>query len=143
MQIPQERVHSNTVEQIVTGQNPRIRKEIGELSQLVLQDRISGRNGEQFVDAPVQRIQEQIVEVMTVMPHTQAKDPAVQVAQKTVKIPQTAMTQTMDGILNASAQDMSTGRSDEIGTTNQEGRLCHTEADCMVQNAESYRDKPR
>merc|ERR1712012_1270913 len=44
-----------------------------------------------------------------------------------------------DGILNVSAQDKSTGKSNQITITNEKGRLSQSEIDRMVQEAEKYR----
>merc|ERR1711908_235392 len=43
------------------------------------------------------------------------------------------------GILNVSAQDKSTGKSNQITITNEKGRLSQSEIDRMVQEAEKYR----
>merc|ERR1712178_82329 len=43
------------------------------------------------------------------------------------------------GILNVSAQDKSTGKSNQITITNEKGRLSQAEIDRMVQEAEKYR----
>ena len=93
--IPQERVQSNTVEQIV----PLIREEIGQMTQLILQGRISD------CIVAVRKIPEQTVDVVNVVPqecvqqHTrqqildvpvalQWQVPMVQKVQKTVEVPQ-------------------------------------------------------
>merc|ERR1712176_1380661 len=44
-----------------------------------------------------------------------------------------------NGILNVSAQDKSTGKSNQITITNEKGRLSQAEIDRMVQEAEKYR----
>merc|ERR1712039_84670 len=44
----------------------------------------------------------------------------------------------MGGILNVSAQDKSTGKSNQITITNEKGRLSQAEIDRMVQEAEKY-----
>merc|ERR1712182_67754 len=44
-----------------------------------------------------------------------------------------------NGILNVSAQDKSTGKSNQITITNEKGRLSQSEIDRMVQEAEKYR----
>merc|ERR1712065_127699 len=46
-----------------------------------------------------------------------------------------------NGILNVSAQDKSTGKSNQITITNEKGRLSQSEIDRMVQEAEKYRDE--
>ena len=46
-----------------------------------------------------------------------------------------------NGILNVSAQDKSTGKSNQITITNEKGRLSQAEIDRMVQEAEKYRAK--
>ena len=61
---PQERVQSNTVEQIVAVTIPPIREGTGQLIHLVPQDRISDRNGEQTIDIPIPQIQEKLVEII-------------------------------------------------------------------------------
>merc|ERR1711862_707470 len=43
-----------------------------------------------------------------------------------------------NGILNVSAQDKSTGKSNQITITNEKGRLSQAEIDRMVQEAEKY-----
>merc|ERR1712032_270211 len=43
-----------------------------------------------------------------------------------------------NGILNVSAQDTSTGKSNQITITNEKGRLSQAEIDRMVQEAEKY-----
>merc|ERR1712083_379506 len=45
----------------------------------------------------------------------------------------------MGGILNVSAQDKSTGKSNQITITNEKGRLSQAEIDRMVNEAEKYR----
>merc|ERR1711890_22151 len=45
------------------------------------------------------------------------------------------------GILNVSAQDKSTGKSNQITITNEKGRLSQAEIDRMVQEAEKYREE--
>merc|ERR1711977_432764 len=56
-------------------------------------------------------------------------------------VPQIEVTFDIDanGILNVSAQDKSTGKSDKITITNEKGRLSKSEIDRMVQEAEKYR----
>jgi len=44
-----------------------------------------------------------------------------------------------NGILNVSAQDKSTGKTNKITITNEKGRLSQAEIDRMVEEAESYR----
>merc|ERR1711934_553008 len=44
-----------------------------------------------------------------------------------------------NGILNVSAQDKSTGKSNQITITNEKGRLSQAEIDRMVHEAEKYR----
>merc|ERR1712183_592328 len=44
-----------------------------------------------------------------------------------------------NGILNVSAQDKSTGKSNQITITNEKGRLSQAEIDRMVSEAEKYR----
>merc|ERR1712019_77082 len=46
-----------------------------------------------------------------------------------------------NGILNVSAQDKSTGKSNQITITNEKGRLSQAEIDRMVQEAEKYRSE--
>merc|ERR1711982_325058 len=56
-------------------------------------------------------------------------------------VPQVEVTFDIDanGILNVSAQDKSTGKSNQITITNEKGRLSQSELDRMVQEAEKYR----
>merc|ERR1712005_79720 len=56
-------------------------------------------------------------------------------------VPQIEVTFDIDanGILNVSAQDKSTGKSNQIIITNEKGRLSQAEIDRMVQEAEKYR----
>merc|ERR1712170_229947 len=56
-------------------------------------------------------------------------------------VPQVEVTFDIDanGILNVSAQDKSTGKSNQITITNEKGRLSQSEIDRMVQEAEKYR----
>merc|ERR1712139_140205 len=56
-------------------------------------------------------------------------------------VPQTEVIFDIDanGILNVSAQDKSTGKSNQITITNEKGRLSQAEIDRMVQEAEKYR----
>jgi len=58
-------------------------------------------------------------------------------------VPQIEVTFDIDanGILNVSAQDKSTGKSNQITITNEKGRLSQAEIDRMVQEAEKYRDE--
>merc|ERR1712136_305244 len=58
-------------------------------------------------------------------------------------VPQVEVTFDIDanGILNVSAQDKSTGKSNQITITNEKGRLSQSEIDRMVQEAEKYRDE--
>jgi len=58
-------------------------------------------------------------------------------------VPQVEVTFDIDanGILNVSAQDKSTGKSNQITITNEKGRLSQAEIDRMVQEAEKYRDE--
>merc|ERR1712032_948583 len=55
-------------------------------------------------------------------------------------VPQIEVTFDIDanGILNVSAQDTSTGKSNQITITNEKGRLSQAEIDRMVQEAEKY-----
>ena len=49
-----------------------------------------------------------------------------------------------NGILNVSASDKATGKSNRIAITNDEGRLSKEEIECMVEEAERYRkERPR
>jgi len=56
-------------------------------------------------------------------------------------VPQVEVTFDIDanGILNVSAQDKSTGKSNQITITNEKGRLSQAEIDRMVSEAEKYR----
>merc|ERR1712110_622231 len=56
-------------------------------------------------------------------------------------VPQIEVTFDIDanGILNVSAQDKSTGKSNKITITNEKGRLSQADIDRMVQEAEKYR----
>ena len=56
-------------------------------------------------------------------------------------VPQIEITYDIDanGILNVSAQDKSTGKSNQITITNEKGRLSQAEIDRMVQEAEKYK----
>merc|ERR1712217_243925 len=56
-------------------------------------------------------------------------------------VPQVEVTFDIDanGILNVSAQDKSTGESNQITITNEKGRLSQAEIDRMVREAEKYR----
>jgi L1 cell adhesion molecule like protein len=56
-------------------------------------------------------------------------------------VPQVEVTFDIDanGILNVSAQDKSTGKSNQITITNEKGRLSQSEIDRMVSEAEKYR----
>merc|ERR1712209_137947 len=56
-------------------------------------------------------------------------------------VPQIEVTFDIDanGILNVSAQDKSTGKSNQITITNEKGRLSQAEIDRMVNEAEKYR----
>merc|ERR1712194_62504 len=58
-------------------------------------------------------------------------------------VPQIEVTFDIDanGILNVSAQDKSTGKSNQITITNEKGRLSQSEIDRMVQEAEKYREE--
>jgi len=58
-------------------------------------------------------------------------------------VPQIKVTFDIDanGILNVSAQDKSTGKSNQITITNEKGRLSQAEIDRMVQEAEKYREE--
>ena len=56
-------------------------------------------------------------------------------------VPQVEVTFNIDanGILNVSAQDKSTGKTNQITTTNEKGRLSQSEIDRVVSEAEQYR----
>jgi len=56
-------------------------------------------------------------------------------------VPQIEVTFDIDanGILNVSAEDKSTGKSNQITITNEKGRLSQAEIDRMVQEAEKYK----
>merc|ERR1719163_1342439 len=58
-------------------------------------------------------------------------------------VPQIEVTFDIDanGILNVSAQDKSTGKSQQITITNEKGRLSQAEIDRMVQEAEKYKSE--
>merc|ERR1719378_453934 len=58
-------------------------------------------------------------------------------------VPQVEVTFDIDanGILNVSAQDKSTGKSNQITITNEKGRLSQAEIDRMVQEAEKYKQE--
>merc|ERR1712217_257299 len=58
-------------------------------------------------------------------------------------VPQIEVTFDIDanGILNVSAQDKSTGKSNQITITNEKGRLSQAEIDRMVQEAEKFRSE--
>ena len=103
--IPQERVQNYTVKHTVDVPVPQILEEIGGRIQLILQERMSDRVVEQIVDAHVRQIREHMVEVVRAMlqermqQRTQAKDPAVQVAQKTVEIQQAQVPDKVDAFV--------------------------------------------
>merc|ERR1712217_914138 len=56
-------------------------------------------------------------------------------------VPQIEVTFDIDanGILNVSAQDKASGKTNQITITNEKGRLSHAEIDRMVQEAEKFR----
>merc|ERR1711977_311659 len=56
-------------------------------------------------------------------------------------VPQVEVTFDIDanGILNVSAEDKSTGKTNKITITNEKGRLSQAEIDRMVDEAEKYR----
>merc|ERR1719510_2097962 len=58
-------------------------------------------------------------------------------------VPQIEVTFDIDanGILNVSAQDTSTGKSNKITITNEKGRLSQEEIDRMVRDAEKFKDE--
>jgi len=58
-------------------------------------------------------------------------------------VPQIEVTFDIDanGILNVSAQDKSTGKTNQITITNEKGRLSQSEIDRMVSEAEKYKDE--
>jgi len=58
-------------------------------------------------------------------------------------VPQIEVTFDIDanGILNVSAQDKSTGKSNQITITNEKGRLSQSEIDRMVSEAEKFREE--
>ena len=58
-------------------------------------------------------------------------------------VPQIEVTFDMDanGILNVSAADKSTGKSEKITITNDKGRLSQEEIDSMVNDAEKFKDE--
>jgi len=58
-------------------------------------------------------------------------------------VPQIEVTFDIDanGILNVSAQDKSTGKSNQITITNEKGRLSQADIDRMVQEAEKFREE--
>merc|ERR1719462_988435 len=58
-------------------------------------------------------------------------------------VPQIEVTYDIDanGILNVSAADKSTGKSEQITITNEKGRLSQSEIDRMVQEAEKYAEE--
>jgi len=58
-------------------------------------------------------------------------------------VPQVEITYDVDanGILNVTAQDKSTGKSNQITITNEKGRLSQADIDRMVQEAEKFRDE--
>ena len=59
-------------------------------------------------------------------------------------VPQIEVTFDMDainGILNVSAADKSTGKSEKITITNDKGRLSQEEIDRMVNDAEKFKDE--
>ena len=143
--VPQERVQSNTAEDIVAVAAPRIRQETGQVIQMVPQDRISDLNGEQIADIPIPQIQEELVEMIQLMPRERKSECIVEqfVVMPAVLQQQAPVAQTMDESLHVSGRDKSTGRSNEIETTNQEGRWSHAEIDYMVKTAKKYRDKEK
>merc|ERR1719449_170537 len=57
-------------------------------------------------------------------------------------VPQIEITYEVDanGILNVSAQDKATGRSNQITITNEKGRLSQDDIDRMVAQAEKFKD---
>ena len=102
--VPQERVQSNTLEQIGAVAVPGTREETGRVIQLTPQDRISDRVVEHVVHVSVREIPEHTVDVVKVIPQerlqqrTQAKDPAVQVAQMQSTIRLWRLHKATDGI---------------------------------------------
>jgi len=58
-------------------------------------------------------------------------------------VPQVEITYDVDanGILNVTAQDKSTGKSNQITITNEKGRLSQADIDRMVSEAEKYKDE--
>ena len=58
-------------------------------------------------------------------------------------VPQVEVTFDIDanGILNVSALDKTTGKSNRITITNDKGRLSKEEIECMVEEAEKYKGR--
>ena len=82
--MPQERVQNCTIEELVDMPIPQIRKESGEVTQIIPTARMSDRVVEQIVDSPSS------TDSLVNSSHgEQMPVPAIPVAQKTVKDPQT------------------------------------------------------
>ena len=102
--VPQERISDRVVEQFIDIPVTQIREPRAEVAKVISHDHLQQRTAEQIVDMPVSQIQEEIVEVIQLIlqeriseciverfadvPFSHAKVPAVQVAHKTVEIPQ-------------------------------------------------------
>ena len=163
--ILQEHVQQHTGEQAVEVPVPMIRKEIGKVIQLMSQERISDHVVEQTVDIPSLQIQEQTDEVIKVISkgrvqqHTEVltqvfegegagtKDNDLLCKFHVKDIPcgasQIGVTSGIDVSegLNVSAQNTSTGRSNQIATTNEKGRWSQTVTDRVIQEAERCQDE--
>ena len=66
--VPLERIKDQIVEQIVAVLVPRIKEDIVEVTQPVLQERVQNRVGEQIWGVPVPQIKEDLVDGVPVLP---------------------------------------------------------------------------
>ena len=132
--VVQERVSEYNAEDIIDVSTPHAMEEILEFVQLVPQDRAQNRTVELLVAASVPQIREELVEVIQPIPQERMSDRIVEqiVVMPAVVQQQAPVAQTMDESLHVSGRDKSTGRFNQIETTNEEQH----EIDYMVKTGQ-------
>ena len=147
--LSQDRVSDQVIEQIIDCSVPQIREPSVEVAKVIPEERLQERTVEQIADVPVPGnnqpgILTQVSErecARTKVNNLLVNFHLLEMQHATCGVAHIGATFDIDAkeVLNASVQDKSTGKPNQISITNE--RMLPAEIDRMAQDAEKYRDE--